>query len=786
LDPQLETRALYKKIRKGEIKQVQIEKQIEPIPLRHNLPLQISTFIGREKAQGEIIALLAKNRLVTLVGAGGIGKTRMSLESGKKVVGDYPHGVWFIPLDSLSDPTLVPQTVASIFDLREGADRPVIETLIYVLREKTALLILDNCEHLLNACTQLVTKLLTNCPNLKVLVTSRETLRLKGEATYYLPSLSIPEDSNLSIEKLSHYESIQLFTERAALAVSSFTLTEENARTVADICHRLDGIPLAIELAAARVNILQVKEIQKQLEDSFSLLTSDGDPTIQRHQTLHASMDWSWQLLTESEQKFLRQLSVFAGGWTLESAQTVCERNTLNLMSALVKKSLITVDRKAGVETRYRFHEIVRQYLGERLLDSGEEEEIRTRHLQYFLRVSEQAETALRGPTQVEWMSRLNDEHDNIRAAMNWADQTDVEAGLYLSSRLHRAWEEVDFREGNYWLPKFLQKPESYAYPSGRAKALHAYTWILDSLEQRDAARSSAQECLELYRALGDQQGEVDGLLSLGWELTHPPEKLALIRQALTLAQSLGDLGRQAKALWLLGWLDRGHQFAHWKKAIALDRQLGDWLRLANRLCTMGYFLIQNGDIDSAQKHLDEANLLNQQLKLKSVRANLFFGYGQIALFQGDFEKARTYLQENAKIFFEFGNRLQYLWARVHLAYIALRERNLSEARDIFAETAQDFQKDENIIGVVFTLEGVASLYLVTDSPVNAARLIGWADATRKQIDDTRPGLEQADVDKMITACVAKMGEAAFSDAYDEGQEITLDEAVAYALEVKG
>lgn len=337
-----------------------------------NLPASLTTFVGREKEQAEIINLITRHRLVTLAGVGGIGKTRVALEVGQKLVNDYAEGVWFIAFDSLSDPALVPQTVAAVFDVREGPDRSVLEILTNVLRRKTVLLILDNCEHLLDACSQLIQTLLTNCPSLKVLTTSREVLNMEGEAKYYLPSLAVPINDSASPEKMGEYESVQLFTERASLAVSSFNLTKENGNTIVEICRRVDGIPLAIELAAARISILSVAEISKQLHDSFALLASDRKATLSRHQTLQASLDWSWGLLSEMEQIFLQELSVFAGGWTLEAAQAVCDGDALNLTDALVKKSLIAVDQRSGRETRYRFHEIVHQYVYQKLVESDE------------------------------------------------------------------------------------------------------------------------------------------------------------------------------------------------------------------------------------------------------------------------------------------------------------------------------------------------------------------------------------------------------------------------------
>jgi predicted ATPase len=310
---------------------------------------------------------------------------------------------------------------------------------------------------------------------LSILTTSRELLHIEGEAAYYLSPLSIPGDC-ASLPKLKEYESIQLFIERAVLALSSFTLTEQNAHPIMELVRRVDGIPLAIELAAARVNILQVEEILKQLHHSFAVLASDSNSSMPRQQTLQASMDWSWGLLNESEQIFLEQLSVFEGGWTLEAAQVICDVDPLGvitLINALVKKSLIAVEQESGRETRYRFHEIVRTYVLEKFVQFESHGRVRSRHLNYFLTLSEQAELELRGPAQVEWMERLNQERHNIRAALHWADRTDLDAGLLLSARLMRYWENADLQEGAHWLEVFLDKPDSKDIPLARAAALH-------------------------------------------------------------------------------------------------------------------------------------------------------------------------------------------------------------------------------------------------------------------------------------------------------------------------
>lgn len=788
LDPQPETRALYKRIRRGETKSAPIEEQTQTVAPKHNLPTQLSTFIGRGKEIDQVADLLAKQRLVTLIGAGGIGKTRLSLQVGQRVLSEYPDGVWFIALDSLSDPDLVPQTIASVLDLRERHGRPVLEVLTNVLRQKTSLLILDNCEHVLDACVQSAVTLLTNCPNLKILASSREVLNVTGEATYQMPTLSMPAQDEASLEQLTEYESVRLFIDRAALALASFTLTEGNARAVIEICRKVDGVPLAIELAAAQVHILQVTEILDQLQSSFALLSTDDRLTSARHQTLQASMDWSWGLLTEAEQKFMRQLAVFAGGWTLDAAAAVCEGDALGPTSGLVKKSLIMVE-QAPRSTRYRFHEIVRQYAHGKMVEAGEEAEVHTRHLTYFLRLSAEAEPALKGPVEIEgWLVRLNEERDNLRAAMRWATKTDLEAGLYISGRLQGFWETFNLNEGTRWLTGFLQQPASREYPHAKAKSLHALGVLLLWSQEYSQANAAAQECLTLFRACGDHQGEIDALLVLGHIMEYLDRRAAadeLYTQARDLARSIGDPRRQALALFRLGYDHPDRQLAYWEKAVALFRSVEDRSSLANLLyATARFRILLTGDIETAQKEVDEATQIGS-LRGRSINGlweEAAFVKSLIALLHGDYERAAAPLQKIAVPAEESGNRMGYLWARVHLGYISLRAGDLTEARTIFVETAQNFQKDSSTIGAVFSLEGLAGLLVAVAKPEHTARLIGWADATRERIKNPRPFLEQANVDQVVAACIARMGPVAFWDAYEMGKNMTLEEAAADSL----
>src|SRR5713226_5481995 len=368
--------------------------------------------------------LLSSTALLTLTGSGGCGKTRLALQVAADLLEEYADGVWLVELAPLADPALVPQTVASALGVRDAPGRPLTATLTDYLRSKSLLLVLDNCEHLLEAGAQLADALLRSCPRLRLLASSREGLGIGGEQTYRVPSLSLPDARHLPpLERLRDFEAVQLFADRARLSQATFAVTQANALSVAQVCQRLDGIPLAIELAAARVKALSVEKLNERLDDMFRLLTGGSRTALPRQQTLRALIDWSYDLLSPSEGALLRRLSVFAGGWTLEAAEAVCagegveEWEVLDLLTSLVEKSLVLYEERGG-EGRYRLLETVRQYARDRLLEAGEAEAVRGRHLGFVLRLAEEAEPKLSGPEQVVWLDRLEAEHDNLRAAL--------------------------------------------------------------------------------------------------------------------------------------------------------------------------------------------------------------------------------------------------------------------------------------------------------------------------------------------------------------------------------
>jgi non-specific serine/threonine protein kinase len=454
----------------------------------------------------EVKRLLAMTRLLTLTGTGGSGKTRLALEVVRNLLEAYPDGVWLVELAPLSEEELVPKAVAEALEVAERPAEPLADTLAKVLRDQELLLILDNCEHLLEATARLVDKVLDSCPLLRILATSREALGVQGEMRWPVPPLSVPEPQRAlsSSEELEAYESIRLFVERARGRDPAFSLGPQNTPAVAEICRRLEGIPLAIELAAARVGTLSVEQISERLEGSLKLLTHGGRTAVPRHRTLKGTLDWSHELLSESERKVFRKLSVFAGGWKLEASEAVGvgggieEEDVLDVLSGLVEKSLVAARERQESGVRYRMLEPIRQYAREKLEEVGEAEEARRRHATFFLALAEEAEPKLQGPEDKEWLERLETEHDNLRAALSWAlEQREADLGLRLAGALWLFWEgHGHYGEGHRWLEQTLARG-SQASAVARAKALEGKGRLIFDSDERDEAVIAAREGLK-------------------------------------------------------------------------------------------------------------------------------------------------------------------------------------------------------------------------------------------------------------------------------------------------
>jgi len=761
----------------------------------NNLPVQLTSFIGRENEIAEVKQELESHRLVTLTGSGGTGKTRLSLQVAADLLEKYNHGVWFIELAPLTDPDLIPPTILSTVGIQEQPGKTPLDVLKEYFHEKQALLVLDNCEHLIEASAQVVNALLNAAPNLKIMASSREALGVKGEASYPVPSLSLPDIKHLPlVEQLSQYEAVRLFLDRALLVAPHFVVDNDNAPHVAQICHRLDGIPFAIELAAARVKMLSVEQISKRLDDRFRLLTGGARTALPRQQTLRALIDWSYDILTENERLLLRRLSVFAGGWTLDATEEVCSGDgietydVLDFLTQLVNKSLVVVmEHSQSGETRYRMLETIRQYAREKLLEVGGGEIIRDRHLAYFVKLAVQAEPELHYSNQVFWLNKLDDEIDNFRMAIEWALSNDVEAGLRIAATPWRFWlGRGYFQEVGAWLQSLLEQYKTTDALHAQALAIQS-SCIFRQGNFPEAVRL-AKQSVEMARTVSDQRTEALSLAFLGVTMTiqgNMAEGISLLEQALAIYRSLGDkIGQAGTTEWLsANNKDMERALAYAQESLALAREMGDLSGLVPRLCMLARLTLWNGDLTSPSAWLEEALSISRQLNDRSAEAYTVSTYGNFAYWQGNYPQAIAYHEEAIRLNEKIGDHYQNLWANVNMAHAVLRQGDIQKARALFADNIQSTQKANLTIALVYTVEGVANLYMNQSQPERAAQLFAWADTMRDQIGDHRPPVEQASVERDLAVIHSKLNDAEFEKLSTAGRAMTTEQAVALALE---
>ena len=601
----------------------------------HNLPVQLNSFVGREREIGEIKDILGTSRLVTLTSMGGTGKTRLSLQVAADVMENYPDGVWFVELAPLADARLAPQAVASVLGVKEEAGRPVLEALEKYVKNRRLLLVLDNCEHLVQACAELAKKLLKAGHGLHILASSREYLHVAGEMNYPVPPLAVPAactaaNEAIDLEALTQYEAVRLFTDRATAIQPAFQVTAKNAAAVADICRRLDGIPLAIELAAARVGALSVENIAARLSDRFSLLTGGDNTASLRQKTLRASIDWSYDLLSPPERTLLQRLAVFAGGWTLEAAEAVGAGSgkdqpaVLDLLIQLVEKSLVTME--AGGE-RYHLLDTVREYALERLRESGEENAVRTHHLDYYLAFAEKARPELAGPEQGVWLAWLDVERENLLVAHTWAGS--APEGAILGLRLTRALKP-------YWINRGL-------LGLGLSVTLVALG--------RKGAESSIELCGGLFDA-----GQINFVMG------RNAEAEMYLKESLAIAKKLRDPRWIAAALQPLGmvYLVQGDKAAareHFEEALMRVRTLGRKREIAAALIVLAQLLRMEGELDTAERHYAESLELARELQDRETIAIGFLNLAMVSIERGNGDQAAPMLSDALAITKEIGSK---------------------------------------------------------------------------------------------------------------------------------
>ncbi|MBV9169692.1 MAG: tetratricopeptide repeat protein, partial [Chloroflexi bacterium] len=606
---------------------------VKPPPL----PVALTSFIGRERELAEARRLLATARLLTLTGAGGVGKTRLALQLARSVAGVFQDGVWLVDLAPLTDPTLVPQAVASMLGVREQPTRSLSQTLAEVLRSRSLLLVLHNCEHLVSACAELAETLLRACPDVRILATSREVLRIGGETTWRVPPLGLPPLSAIGagsaddrpsaamVQAVEGSEAVQLFVERAAAGVPGFTLSQHNMLTVARICQQLDGLALAIELAAARVSALGMTQLAARIADRFRVLTAGSRTALPQHRTLRATVEWSYALLDEAERRLFERLAVFAGGWTLEAAEAVGagdgidSADVMDLLARLVDKSLVVVQESPTGDVRYRLLETMREYGWECLVKSGAAEPTRRRHALFHLALAERAKPELTGAQPAMWLRQLDHEHDNIRTALHWAIEVgESELGLRLTGAVWRFWfVRGHEREGRRWLEEMLALAEvdGRAGTWTRADVLSGAAALARDQGDYHRAAELAETGLALFREIGDKGGS-------GWALQHLG----------CTARDQADYVRAARLL---------------NESVLLFRECGDCRGAAWALHNLARVAREQGDCTAASRLSEESLALFRSRGDKRGIAFVLHHQGCIARDLGDYARAAMLSEES-------------------------------------------------------------------------------------------------------------------------------------------
>ncbi len=683
----------------------------------HNLSATLNTFVGRSDELVAISERLGASRLITLVGPGGTGKTRLAVEVGFNVLDILTDGVWMVELASVSESGGVQRSLAAALRLREQLDIALVDTISDHLAQKSALVILDNCEHLLSACAELADHLLRLCPEVRMLATSRQALGVSGERVHQVAGLTVPT-AEMSGEELMASEAVELLVDRVTERKRDFLLTVENSEAVAQICRRLDGIPLAIELAAARVNVLGVEQIAGRLDDRFRLLTGGTAVDLPHHQTLRLAMDWSYDLLVAEEAALFRWLSVFAGGCSLEAVESVCstdsvpESAVLDLLQGLIEKSLVVVDDHQN-PVRYRMLETVRAYADDKLASSGEREAALVSHGRYYLRVAEEAEPALQGSvdssSQAEVLDRLELDHGNFRAAMEGLLHTEQDLVGRLAGSLWRYWEvRGHLNEGSEWMKAILEAGRELA-PNVRAKALAGagkLAWRRGAFEE---AEPLFRDSLELWRTVDDRAGEANalhGLARAALNLGHHEE-----------AQSSGE------------------------QSLAIQTELENPQGIATAINTLG----------------------------------------EVARLKGDLHQAQDRYMDSLHIYEDIGDTAAFITVKHNLGYTALGQGDTERAEARFLEAMTIARDLQDHLGIFSMFGGLAAVAITQGDAVRAATLFGASSAVAT---DGYAGdrVDQIEVQRNLAATRAVLEPETFNRAWQDGEEMPREAAIAYAL----
>ena len=750
VEPSPETKALYQWLRHtpADANEARIT----------NLPIPLTSFIGRTREMARVKYMLAQARLITLTGPGGSGKTRLAIQVASDLVDSFRDGVWWVDFAPLIDETLVPQTIAKAVGVQEVRNIPFIKTLVNYLRNRNMLLVLDNCEHLVGSISRLAIELLSTCPELKILATSRETLNVPGETILRVPSLMFPiSRGGLPGENLADYESVSLLVERARAIKTDFNLNQDNLSSVAQICRRLEGMPLAIELAAARLKVLSIQQIAARLQDQLSFLTTGSLTTLPRHQTLRGVIDWSFDLLTEQEQGFLCCLSVFVGGWTLEAAKAVCgeaasTQEVIDLMTSLVDKSLVELADVRGGEARYRMLETIRQYGQERLRQAGQLEAVQHRHARFFVHLAEKAEPQLRDSGMRIWFERLESEHDNFRKALEWSLAHESPAFCFrYAGALGQFWQRGYLQEGLTFLERLLAYGEEVPAEL-RVKAMLPASWLARSLGNYEKATFLHEESLQLLRAAGDEVGMADALIQGGLLSVYkdnPQCAVACFTESLILSERANYRWGRARAL-----VNLAHS--------ALFNL--EWNR-------------------QARMRGEESLQLFEEMGDATEQAHALIILGPGSHYEGDDQRGRRLIEKAIAITRRSGDRRQLAWATIALSGMILwqgkRDEALETAKQALGLAVELGEKSL----MVFVSSILAVLAKDRGRMIQGLHLLGsaiaWGESFGYRLTPFQWDIIKGDID----ALRATLGEAAFNRALEEGEKKSIKKALQDALQ---
>ena len=808
----------------------------------NNLPEQLTPFIGREREVKAVSALLRDPgvRLVTLTGTGGTGKTRVALQVAAELLDGYPDGTWFVDLSPITDSALVISRVAQALGVREVAGSPLIDTLKNHLKDKRLLLILDNFEQVLDA-SGTITDILRSAATINVLVTSRVKLNVYGEHDYEIPPLSVPDAREGRIpplEKLNQYEAVRLFIERAQAVKADFQVTNDNAPAVAEICVRLDGLPLAIELAAARVMMLPPQALLSRLSERLKLLTGGSRDLPARHQTLRGAIGWSYDLLSKGEQQLFARMAVFNGGRTIEALEEVCnydgqlQEDVLDGVQSLIDESLLQEREGRNGEPRFWMLETIHEYAREKLTESGESDALRRRHARYFLSMAEEAETHLSGHGQQAWLDRLEDEYDNLRSALRWAKESyepaDIEAGLRAASALQMFWMlRGHYTEGRAHLQDLLEEAGHTQGPSkqSRAKALNAASNLAYQQGDQPAAQPLAEEALRLARETGDKASIARALHNLGLVECNPRKARSIFEESLLMMRELGDQPGIASTLNCLGFTtlmegDFTGARTLYEESLAEWRELGNRAMVAWQLVNIGLTAADQGDLDDARALIGESLAISKELGERENICSCTAIMGNLAVAGGDYSGARALYEESLAMAREMGITSDIALALTGKGHLAYAEGDCAAASAFFEEVAalnRDMGDQANAVrfsGLASSLRGeyetalsnseqalalsvknqcgawiyetlaqLGSVFVGMGQIMRGAVLLGAAEGVMDSLGGAMCAPWRTLFQRAKDTARARLGEEAFEKAWQEGLSMSLEDAVEYAKE---